>query len=216
MDNESVFEINGPIDNTNKKLACFDYDWTLVKPKNDKTFPSNKDDWEWLRPNVPKKIKELSSEGYSIYIFTTQTKLWKLDMIKESLSTLNIPIKVNVGFGKENKIKKPNKKLFYDNVSIEFNEISFFVGDAAGRANDYSDDDLIFAENVGIKFKIPEDIFPIELKKKVDNNNYEKKEQEIIVLVGFPASGKTYFANNKLSSYEILNGGMFSKLYLKC
>ena len=42
------------------------------------------------------------------------------------VGALNIPIKVIVGFGKgENVIKKPNKALFYDNVSVNFDKIEF-------------------------------------------------------------------------------------------
>ena len=40
-----------------EKMAAFDYDWTLVCPKGGKTFPTNIDDWEWLYPNIPEKIK---------------------------------------------------------------------------------------------------------------------------------------------------------------
>jgi bifunctional polynucleotide phosphatase/kinase len=36
---------------------------------------------------------------------------------------------------------------------------SFFVGDAAGRAGDHSAVDKEFAENVGIRFFVPEEIF---------------------------------------------------------
>jgi bifunctional polynucleotide phosphatase/kinase len=212
--NEFVFEINGPINNDNQKIACFDYDWTLCKPKDSKTFPSNKDDYIWLRPNVPDIIKQLYVDGYTIYIFTTQTKLWKLDMIKESLATLNIPIKVIVGFGKgDDVVRKPNKALFYDNVSVSFDKTeSFFVGDAAGRPNDHSNDDRLFAENVGINFKIPEDIFPIELTKKIDTFDYESSRQEIIILVGYQASGKSTFAANKFSTYTILSGDVLKTL----
>ena len=34
------------------KMASFDYDWTLVKPKNDRTFPKDIDDWEFLYSNT--------------------------------------------------------------------------------------------------------------------------------------------------------------------
>lgn len=96
MNKSSVitFEINGPIDEDNRLLGCFDMDHTLIKPKNGKEFPTDISDW-----HVPKNIKTLYENGYSIYIFTNQTKEWKIDMIKESLGTLNIPIKVIVGFG---------------------------------------------------------------------------------------------------------------------
>lgn len=36
---------------------------------------------------------------------------------------------------------------------------SFFVGDAAGRPNDFLDSDKMFARNVNLQFKIPEEIF---------------------------------------------------------
>jgi hypothetical protein len=39
-------------------MAAFDYDWTLVNPKNANTFPKNVDDWEWIYPNVPDKLKK--------------------------------------------------------------------------------------------------------------------------------------------------------------
>ena len=38
-------------------------------------------------------------------------------------------------------------------------ERCFFVGDAAGRASDHGVGDKEFAEGVGIKFFVPEDIF---------------------------------------------------------
>jgi len=37
-----------PLDEPNnkkEKLALFDLDWTLIKPKSGKKFPENKDDW---------------------------------------------------------------------------------------------------------------------------------------------------------------------------
>lgn len=36
---------------------------------------------------------------------------------------------------------------------------SFFVGDAAGRSNDFLDSDKMFARNADLQFKIPEEIF---------------------------------------------------------
>jgi bifunctional polynucleotide phosphatase/kinase len=213
MDKSSVitFEINGPINKNNKILACLDFDGTIVKPKESRPFPKDAQDWQWLRPNVPKNIKKLYEDGYSIYIFTNQTKEWKIDMIKESLKTLNIPIKVIIGFGKGDfVIKKPNKKLFFDNVkesvALNFSKKSFYVGDAYDASIHFSDSDKKFAENIGMKFKIPEDIFPIELTKKKDTKNYEKDYQEIVIFVGPPASGKSSFARKKLKSYQILNG----------
>jgi predicted kinase len=46
------------------KMASFDYDWTLVNPKDGKTFPSSIDDWVWLYPNIPTKLIEYYQNGY--------------------------------------------------------------------------------------------------------------------------------------------------------
>ncbi|ODV64005.1 polynucleotide 3'-phosphatase, partial [Ascoidea rubescens DSM 1968] len=36
---------------------------------------------------------------------------------------------------------------------------SVFIGDAAGRSQDFSDSDKLFAKNIGIQFKTPEEFF---------------------------------------------------------
>ena len=55
------------------KMAAFDYDWTIVNPKNGKTFPKSIDDWDWLYPKVPEKIKQYYKDDYMIVIFTNQS-----------------------------------------------------------------------------------------------------------------------------------------------
>ena len=209
---DHIFLIEPPFlkfDETNTKIAAFDYDWTLVKPKEARTFPKDINDWQWLRPNVPDIIKKYYDNEYSMYIFSNQTKKWKIDMIKDSLTLLNIPIKIIIGFGKYTKLIKPNPELFNE-VIPEFDKLaSFYCGDAAGRPNDWSDVDIQFAHNININFKNPEDLFPIELVKNEKINPtiiIEKDTQEIVVLVGFAASGKTTFAQNKLSTYVIISG----------
>jgi bifunctional polynucleotide phosphatase/kinase len=51
-------------------MAAFDYDCTLVSPKDGKTFPKNIDDWQWLYPNIQSKIKDYYDKGYMIVIFS--------------------------------------------------------------------------------------------------------------------------------------------------
>ena len=41
-----------------QKIAAYDYDYTLIKPKSNALLPKNKDDWEWMRKSVPIKLKE--------------------------------------------------------------------------------------------------------------------------------------------------------------
>ena len=181
--------------NIRNKMAAFDYDWTIVNPKNGKTFPKSIDDWEWLYPNVPEKIKTYYKDDYMIVIFTNQSKDWKCEQIQIVMKKLEIPLYIVIARDKED--YKPNPILFnsliQDNIS---KEESFFVGDALGRKSDYSDSDKIFAENIGIKCYSPEDIF-------VDKtNNIEipsiplSISPEIIILVGYPGSGKSSIANN--------------------
>jgi bifunctional polynucleotide phosphatase/kinase len=190
------------------KIAAFDYDWTLVKPKSNGTFPKNIDDWEWLRPNVPDILKNYYKNGYSIMVFTNQSKFWKIDQIKLVLDTLKIPIIVAIATDKSE--YKPNPQMFNDIVSKEWNKSkSFFVGDALGRPNDWSDTDKLFANTIGINIKTPEEIFPFEQKSVSSSNKIKKvNHQEIIILTGYPGSGKSTIAKNifEPKDYIIING----------
>ena len=151
-----------------EKMAAFDYDWTLVRPKGGKTFPSNIDDWEWLYPNVPEKIKNYYDDGFMIVIFTNQSKLWKHEQIKLVLHSLDIPIFIVIATDKCD--YKPNAILL--NILLGNNKItkeeSFFVGDALGRESDFSDSDKVFAENIGIRWFCPESIF--HMKNEIAGN----------------------------------------------
>lgn len=68
------------------------------------------------------------------------------------------------------------------NVKIDLKQ-SFFCGDAAGRKKtatrpgDFSDGDIKFALNVGVKFKLPEDLFGEE-KKDQDITKFLDKPEE--------------------------------------
>lgn len=43
-------------------------------------------------------------------------------------------------------------------VEIDMDQ-SFYVGDAAGRPNDFLDSDKVFADNIKLEFKVPEQVF---------------------------------------------------------
>lgn len=108
-------------------------------------------------------------------------------------------------------------------VKIDYRN-SFYCGDAAareknwipGKKKDFSSSDMNFAHNIGLKFDIPENIFRDETKpevkfKSIDFNylgmDLEKlikekkildikpnKNQEIVIVIGRPGSGKTEFS----------------------
>ena len=202
------------------KIAGFDFDWTLVNPKDDKTFPSDINDWEWYYESVPEKIKEYYQQDYMIVIFTNQSKNWKTDQIQLVLKTLEIPVYVVIANKKDE--YKPNKILFdkfLEENKFDENEInkkeSFFVGDAVGRNSDYSDVDLKFAENIGIRCFTPEEIF-FDGKYHVSLKNIKKipllKKQEIVIMMGYPGSGKSTIANhicNKYKNHTIIAGDIY-------
>ena len=188
-----------------QKIAAYDYDYTLIKPKSSALLPKNKDDWVWLRESVPLKLKEQYEKKFCIIIFTNQSKDWKKHQIIEVLSTLNIPILVNIGTDKES--KKPNPEMFKRAVLKKWDiKKSYYVGDALGRTNDWSDVDKKFAENVKINYKSPEDEFKFEKKEVKKTTIKAKKTQEAIIMVGYPGSGKSTFASETFKEYEILSG----------
>lgn len=98
-------------------------------------------------------------------------------------------------------------------------EISTINGN---QQNDFSDSDYKFALNCYIKFRIPEHVFheechsdypklicKIDFEKytSVNNNVFNPMKNELLILVGNYASGKTYFANKYLKSnnYAIIS-----------
>ena len=74
----SIYNINGA--QMKAKIAAFDYDWTLVCPKEGKTFPKDVDDWTWMYPCIPEQLKRYNEEGYSVVVFTNPIlmRAWSL------------------------------------------------------------------------------------------------------------------------------------------
>lgn len=124
---------------------------------------------------------------------------------------------------------------FNDGVTIDKNQ-AFFVGDAAGRPEnkilkrkkDHSSADRLFALNVSISFYTPEEHFlnskeisKIWNKPQFDPSSISSSanllepptaklisdEQEIVLLVGYPGSGKSFFSHEHLKTkgYEVIN-----------
>ncbi|XP_071090216.1 bifunctional polynucleotide phosphatase/kinase-like [Haliotis cracherodii] len=116
-------------------------------------------------------------------------------------------------------VKKHN-----DGIRVNMTD-SFYCGDAAGRPDkwtqgrkkDFSCSDRLFALNVGLKFYTPEEYFrdhkaaPFKLPefdpKKLSSTSevvspagspIASSTKEVVVLTGFPASGKSFFAKAHL------------------
>jgi bifunctional polynucleotide phosphatase/kinase len=188
------------------KMVGLDYDWTLVNPKGGATFPTHIDDWEWFSSNVPIKLKQYYEDGYMLVVFTNQSKPWKCDQIKFVMKSLNIPMFIVIARDKTE--YKPNiilfDTLFKDNI-IDKSK-SFFIGDALGRKTEFADSDKVFAENIGIQYFPPEKIFLTNYHKQYDISSIKLQDTpEIIIMVGFPGSGKTTIANEVCNNKQYVH-----------
>ena len=176
------------------KMAAFDYDWTLVHPLGGRTFPINIEDWKWYSPSVPSILQEYYDQGYMIVIFTNQSKQWKCDQIDLVCKGLGIPLFVCIA--RDKKDYKPSLTMMNQlcKHTIKKDE-SFFVGDALGRDGDFSDSDKLFAERIGIQWFPPEKVFSQKETIKIPQLILGDSP-EIIIMVGYPGSGKTTIANH--------------------
>lgn len=171
------------------KLAAFDFDHTIVKPKKN-IHPKNVDDWEYVFPNVKNKLRDLWDDGYCITIFSNQRALDnepRKSMILKRMENISKDIGLPINFilsSKDDKYRKPNIGMY--EVLESMMEIdkskSFYVGDAAGRIfngkrkRDFSSSDRYFAYNIGIDFHNPEQFFdqPCDSYYQMDNIAFNK------------------------------------------
>lgn len=208
-------------------FACFDLDDTLIKTKSGKRFPIDESDWMYNFEYVPNVIRKLWKDGFRIIIITNQGGLKNRDMIEQwenkldhIVSDLNIPIEVYAAT-KKNYFRKPIPG-FWEIITNKtgMSRDSFYCGDACGRAGDFSDTDLKFAFNCGLLFRTPEMVF---LNKNVDvpniscpikskylmhlQSNFNPKQKEIVLMIGFPGSGKSSFVEKYIEpcGYVVVN-----------
>lgn len=201
-----ILNINGAT--FRDKMIGLDYDWTLVNPKEGRTFPKSVDDWTWFNSSVPNKIKEYYDNNFMVVIFTNQSKEWKCEQIKMVAEQLKVPLFVAIAMKKE--IYKPNTFLYeklFEDATLNKNE-SLFIGDALGRKNDFSDSDKVFAENIGIKYFPPEEIFIDQTIDFTKLPELTSSEPEIIIMVGYPGSGKSTVAKN-ITNYVWIEGDVY-------
>jgi bifunctional polynucleotide phosphatase/kinase len=212
------------IENHIKKIAAFDLDNTLIVTKSNAKFPKNKDDWKFIDSEIVSKINSLTD--YNIVIFTNQKGLDKklgLDNFKEKIMNIikqfNVKISVFISY-QDDFYRKPLTgmwDLMSEYVSINKKEC-FYVGDAAGRKNDFSNSDMNFANNIKIIFLIPEEFlqnrtikysskeqFDIQKWLSVKKPIIKKEKLEIVLLVGYPGCGKSTFSKKYYNDYVYIN-----------
>ena len=221
-----------------KKIHLFDLDYTIIKTKSGKRFPTNDWDWEFLTQNIKSTINNLEFCG----IVSNQNGLtneiktsgW-IKKIKEIAKHINIKF-VFCSLKTTNyrkpmdgswKYMKENLLLNTDVNKLIKKQYIYYIGDACGRENDFSDTDLKFALNCNFVFKLPEQFFNFGTKEKcytsypeltyykdkqykliIDNlynkiNDHIKNDDNIIIMtIGFPASGKSQMRKTILEKYE--------------
>jgi len=124
--------------------------------------------------------------------------------------------------------------LANNGIIIENYSIKYYIGDACGRAQDHTDTDLKFALNAKLRFRTPEKFFGIKTDNKQElfttypeldyytvekfimiTNNIIKlvkdNEKVLIMMIGFPACGKSYLRNLLLE--KINNQNSFDNIY---
>jgi bifunctional polynucleotide phosphatase/kinase len=188
--------------------AMFDYDGTLVKPKDGRSFPKDVDDWQYTRPSVPEVVRAYG-QTHHIVIVTDQSKPWKLEQIREVVRDLGVECStVVVGV----QTQKPSTALLYQALPLWNAEHAFYVGDAAGRPGDWSDRDKVFAAKAKVRFYTPEEFFPACPRPLATTTAsgvvVPSDTKEVVILVGYPASGKSTLARTafEAANYHITTG----------
>jgi bifunctional polynucleotide phosphatase/kinase len=212
-----------------ENIAAFDIDGTIITTKSNRVFPKDEFDWKFLYNTSINKLQEYYENNYCIIFISNQGGLksiekkesWKRKM-EVIVKEINLPICIFAST--ENYIyRKPFPtiwKIIKSNTKIS-KKNSFYCGDAAGREKDHNDTDYKFALNCKTSFMVPEECFlenPLkEIEKKTINYSdietlpletdyifYPRKSKELIIMVGYPGSGKSTIANNYLD-YIIIN-----------
>lgn len=231
---QAVFPFNSD------KVRAFDLDSTLIQTRSGKIHSIDSNDYQWCKGVLP-KLKELSDNNYVIPIFSNQNRIKfkqiyvKITNLFKELEAKDINTNMIVFFlaAKYDWNRKPSPSMW--NMFVhKFNggkipTDSLFVGDAAGRPNDFSCSDRKFAHNARLKFFTPEQYFLGQLTPDDSqpintlNTNHDwlrdtsceypssfnpSDKQEMIVCVGFPGAGKSSWFDSNLrcgGAYEYIN-----------
>lgn len=233
--NDYIIGRTNDISLKNKRIAAFDLDDTIIKPSSDKKFSENENDWKLYDNSIFGKLLKLSLDGYQIVIVSNQKGISigkvNIDMFKMKLEKIVNYLDLDITFFcslNDNHYRKPRIGL-WSLIDGDKSE-SFYCGDAGGLKErtingnyifkDFSDTDIKFAKNVGIKF-IHRDEFvfnviydDIKVNYSVDFTKiglnitkFIPKHQEMILNVGFPASGKSHYSITQITphDYEYIN-----------
>jgi len=167
--------------------AIYDLDHTLVAPREGRTFSKDKADWQWLSDGVPLKLQEIA-KTHDIVIVTNQTRTWRIELVHDVIAEAKLPISALIAFSKA--ARKPSPEGFLAAFGSP-PAGSFVVGDASGEGA-WSDSDRKFADALSVKFATPGEHFRADVARREYKLAITPHDApEVLVLVGYPASGKT-------------------------
>lgn len=177
------------------KCLFLDFDGTIVKTRGIHSFAKNANDWMFIREGVSGKIRNMYKKGYSIVIISNQTRMtnMKLQIIQDAMEKINVEY---IGFIANDPNVKKHTNEFCKLIINELDEYrinikrSIMVGDALGRPYDHGDDDLVFANKIGVNIQSPETFFPFK-RRNYENKLIFPKKQNVVIPIGFPGSGKS-------------------------
>lgn len=175
-----MIQLIGPGIKGSSKVAGFDLDYTLIRTKSGKKWPTGPSDWVLWSDKVQGKLEELHKDGYKIVIISNQkgiekghTKPTDFQLkINQIANHVHLPIQCFAATG-EGHYRKPATKMWdlmaaeeNDGIKLDLSKC-MYIGDAAGRAKnwapgkprDFSCSDRMFAYNIGIQFYTPEQFF---------------------------------------------------------
>jgi len=217
------------IKGTGIKVIFADLDHTLITPKGKHVFPKTIDDWKWKDETIVPKLKDMyNNKGYEIVIVSNQKKMSR-DEIKTKIQMiyddLQLPF-VFISGHSDLYYRKPQLGLWEVLIEYIFKDInnidfpsSIFIGDSIA--------DLYFARNINIKFMHTELFFTgimnkefaiIEEKKhpltewvsdtsQIISKSFKKLSKlskNIVIMVGSPASGKSFYSQELEKKYGYL------------
>ena len=185
------------------RILALDLDWTLIKPKSNKKFPIDYNDWCFLFSNDKLlKIKQYLDNGFKFVIISNQAIIEKghpynheqfklrWNHIYQELCKLDIESVYLLYAIKNDFMRKPCIGMYNylethlnDDIDI-LNSKSLYVGYAAGREKDHASTDLKLVLNLdnGLEFKTPENFFLDDIstnnqtEKLIENLNNDKDE----------------------------------------
>jgi len=210
------------------KMAGFDLDQTLITTKSGKKFASTSDDWRWLYYNTKTILQSYSDKGFQIMIVTNQAGIrsdiskqtmfqQKIEQMEKDLLQTHPDISFKIFCAVHKDVHRKPYPTFLENLNLN-RETSFFCGDGAGRQADHTSADIKFAYNLMVHFKTPEEIFlkqrskgvyeypivqldPLLLKNRYCFEPNAECRPELIIMVGLPASGKSYTVRRIIEGY---------------